>query len=70
MMIDRCPPQKIECHDFGQSLKRFVACGAVVTVNARGTGCILEATGLSLADLHRLQREIATVRQRLLKSGK
>jgi hypothetical protein len=20
-----CPPQKIECHDFGQSLKRFVA---------------------------------------------
>jgi len=33
-------------------------------------GCILEATGLSLADLHRLQREIAAVRQRLLKSGK
>jgi MarR family transcriptional regulator, organic hydroperoxide resistance regulator len=32
-------------------------------------GCILEATGLSLADLHRLQREIAAVRQRLLKSG-
>jgi len=21
----QCPPQKIECHDFGQSLKRFVA---------------------------------------------
>ena len=33
-------------------------------------GCILEATGLSLADLHRLQREIAALRQRLLKSGK
>jgi DNA-binding MarR family transcriptional regulator len=32
--------------------------------------CILEATGLSVADLHRLQREIAAVRQRLLKSGK
>jgi MarR family transcriptional regulator, organic hydroperoxide resistance regulator len=33
-------------------------------------GCILEATGLSLAGLHRLQREIAAVRQRLLKSVK
>jgi len=32
--------------------------------------CILEATGLSLADLRRLQRQIKAVRQSLLKSGK
>jgi DNA-binding MarR family transcriptional regulator len=32
--------------------------------------CILEATGLSLADLRRLLREIKAVRQSLLKSGK
>ena len=32
--------------------------------------CILEATGLSPADLRRLRREIAAMRQSLLKSGK
>jgi MarR family transcriptional regulator, organic hydroperoxide resistance regulator len=32
--------------------------------------CILEATGLSLADLRRLLRQIKAVRQSLLKSGK
>lgn len=32
--------------------------------------CILEATGLSLADLRRLLREVKAVRQSLLKSGK
>ena len=32
--------------------------------------CILEATGLSLADLRKLQRDIVTVRQNLLQAGK
>jgi MarR family transcriptional regulator, organic hydroperoxide resistance regulator len=32
--------------------------------------CILKATGLSLADLRRLEREISALRQSLLKSGK
>jgi DNA-binding MarR family transcriptional regulator len=32
--------------------------------------CILEASGLSLADLRRLQRQISSLRQNLLKSAK
>jgi DNA-binding MarR family transcriptional regulator len=32
--------------------------------------CILEASGLSLADLRRLQRQISSLRQNLLKSTK
>jgi MarR family transcriptional regulator, organic hydroperoxide resistance regulator len=50
---------------------QMTSAGRALQKKARNIpGCILEATGLSLAGLHRLQREIAAVRQQLLKSVK
>jgi DNA-binding MarR family transcriptional regulator len=50
---------------------RLTNAGRALQKKARGIPqCILEASGLSLADLRKLLREIKAVRQRLLKSAK
>ena len=60
-----------EASDERQVRVRLTNAGRALRKQARDIPrCILEATGLSPADLRRLRREIAAMRQSLLKSGK